>query len=343
VNKEREDRTHWIPEDWLDSMGLNEEDIGDSRSNWKHFTPEFVGTKTQTLNLNALYSEMGAAQRRFTEARISQPEGLVRLDTEYPVSIFFIGDVHFGSIYTDHRRFLKEIQQIADTPNAYIAFMSNLIDNAIPSQYPSNMLANSIPPDKQVVAMRRIVQELDEQGKVLAAVTSDCHEGWTWKHAGQDINALIFGFEGRSFPVLENGGRLVVRMGRAKYTIGLYHKIGPFRSNFNYTHGLKQMNRLKQNMECDVVAGAHYHCGSTEEVFEGTGKHLRLNVYVQSGTYKGIGQIHDQWVQAKYGSTGQPSAQQVELWPNKRKLCGHTEFETGLLAHEAYLIREMVK
>ena len=341
------ERTHYIPPEAYGSS-IEEQELVDvlgirAKAQWSHLTPQYIGTKTQALNIPQMEREMTSFQNRFQEARITQPEGLVKFDTELPISVFFVGDVHYGSLYTDHKRFRREMEEIKATPNAYIVFMSNLIDNAIPSQFPDGMLSNSIPPDKQVIAMRQIVQDLDQSNKVLGAVTSDCHEGWTAKATGQDVNALIYGFEGRNFPVLENGGRLNLKFPKSKYTLGLYHKIGPFRSNFNYTHGLKQMNRLKQGMECDVIVGAHYHCGSVEETYEGNAEHRKMHIYVQSGTYKGVSKIHDQWSMAKFGSTGQPSAQSVTFWADQRRMMGHLEYDTGILAHESIYLTEMVK
>lgn len=341
------DRVNWIPDEALGGNSVEAYNEYMARladkAEWEHFTPEFVGTKTQSVDVSRLNRQLTEAQDTFIEGRLAQKEGRVKFNTELPVTTFFVGDIHYGSIYTDHEKFEQDMAEISATPNAYIIFMSNLIDNAIPSQFPSNMLHNAIPPDKQVVAMRKVIQSLDEQGKVLGAVTSDCHEGWTAKHTGQDINALMYGYEGRNFPVLENGGRLHLEFPGADYNVGLYHKIGPFRSNFNYTHGLKQMNRLSQNGECDVIAGAHYHVGSTEEVYEGTGDHLRMNVYVQSGSYKGTGRIHDQWVVDKYGRSGQPGAQGVTFWANERRMMGNTNFETAIMAHESIFLREMAK
>jgi len=343
------ERSLYIPGD---AIGISQEQEQEAelmraaggKGQWQHFTPEFVGTKTQEVDQKRVFREIKQQQILFQEARVSQPEGKVKIETDLPVSIFFVGDIHFGSIYSDHERFRKEMEEIANTPNAYVVFMSNLIDNAIPSQYPANMLVNAIPPDKQVVVMRQIVQGLDEKGRVLGAVVSDCHEGWTWRHTGQDINALIYGFEDRKFPVLENGGRLNITVGKRKYVIGLYHKIGPFRSNFNRLHGLQQMNRLQQNMECDVVVGAHYHVAAVETTYEGQGKeHRRPIVYIQSGSYKGIDKIHDQWSQTRYGRTGEPSAQSVELWPDKRRMEAFLEFDTGILAHECFFLKEMIK
>lgn len=212
--------------------------------------------------------------------------------------------------------------------------MSNMIDNAIPSQFPSNMLSEAIPPDQQVVALRQICERLDERGKLLAAVTSPCHEGWTYKHTGQDINALIYGFPTRHFPVLENGGRLTLRLGKISYLVCLYHQVGPFESNFNETHALKQLNRLQQRMEADVVVGAHRHVATVEMCYEGDGQNRKTVAYVRSGTSKGISKLRDLWTVGRYGRTGEPSGQSVTFFPKARKMSCHLEFETGIENHQ---------
>src|SRR3990167_8872469 len=198
------------------------------KEEWKHFTPQFVDTKAQTVNSNLLVEQINSAAERFFESRISQEEGKVKIKTDLPISIVHMGDTHLGSIDTDTNEVMRKFREIRQTPNMYVVFMSNMIDNAIPSQYPNNMLTNGIPPDKQVLLMRSIAEDLNSKSKVLAAITSPCHEGWTFKHAGQDINALIYGFKGRKFPILQNGGRLHLEVGKQKYMGALYHQVGPF-------------------------------------------------------------------------------------------------------------------
>lgn len=309
---------------------------------WRHFTPEFVNTKVQNLDLKSVNREMTLAQKNFTEARLSQPEGKVVFNTDLPVTIFTIGDLHYGSIYSDHKEIARKFKAIKEAPNAYVVFMSNLIDNGIPSQYPDVMLANSIPPDKQVVSMRKMVQELNDAGKVLGAVTSPCHEGWTYRKCGQDINALIFGFESRHFPVLENGGELTLSFPKFRKLMVLYHMCGPFESSFNETHALRQMNRLRLQMRADIVVGAHKHNAAANMVFEGVGRHRKPTVYMRSGSEKGTGKIYDLWAKGIYGSTGQPTGQSVTILPDGR-MDPHLEFKTGLLAQESFMISELMK
>lgn len=337
----------WIPNE---ALGITDEQVQEygltdadyqNRKLWQHFTPDFVNTKVQKLDLAEVYRQMDKSRVLFESARISQQEGEARFKTDLPVTVFGIGDLHFGSIFTDNDEVLRKLDLIESTPNAYMVLMSNLIDNAIPAQYPDGMLSNSIPPDKQVVAMRKIIQRLDVAGKVLAAVTSPCHEGWTFKKTGQDINALLFGFEGRRFPVLENGGRLSLVFPDKTYVAALYHMMGPFESRFNKTHANKQMNRLQQDMACDIIFGGHRHTAAAEMVFEGTGTTRRPAAYIRTGSEKGTMAIRDQWAVGRYGDTGEPTGASVTLLPRIGKMDHHLEFDTGILAQECYLLREM--
>jgi hypothetical protein len=318
-----------------EAQGLYREGV--DFSHWQHFTPDFVGTKAQTADIEELTAHARRATEIYEEGRLSQAEGFVQFRNNLPVTVFFIGDVHIGSYYTDHDLFMEHMRRIAEMPNAYIVFMSNLVDNAIPSQFPSNMLVNGLPPDKQVVYMRKVAEELNSRGKVLGAVTSSCHEGWTYKHTGQDINALIFGFPGRRFPVLQNGGRLHLQFPEREYLVVPYHKIGPFESNFNETHGLRQMNRLRQNMEADIVVGAHKHFAAAEVVYEGTGRKVKQVAYIRSGTYKGVSGVDDRFAIDNYGTTGEPGGQSVTVLPQIDALDAHLSFEVGMLAQEICL------
>jgi hypothetical protein len=313
------------------------------RSKWKHFTPEFVGTKVQEVKISELTKQLNEAQRIYQEGRISQPEGWVRIKTDLPIALTFIGDTHLGSNYTDTDEVMRKFQKVKDEPNMYCVLMSNLIDNAIPAQYPDSMLANGIPPDKQVIMMRGIAQDLNKSGKILGAITSNCHEGWTWKHAGQDINALIFGFKERKFPVLENGGRLHLQVGKQLYEGALFHQVGPYESNFNETHALRQLNRLQLGMSADFVAGAHKHVAAAQTVFEDTGEHRKQVAYIRTGTEKGTGKVHDLFTIDRYGSTGEPTGQILHLWPKDRRMMTNLDFDTGVLAHEHFYISEMAR
>jgi len=154
------------------------------KKDWDHFTPEFVGVHAQDVSVGDLLRQAQEVRVNYEKGRLEQNDGIVKFSKDAPISIAFLGDLHFGSVFAENDEIVRKFNEVRDTPNMYCVFMSNLIDNAIPSQFPSNMLNNSLNPDKQVLGMRKMIEELNTKGKVLGAVTSPCHEGWTWKHTG---------------------------------------------------------------------------------------------------------------------------------------------------------------
>jgi hypothetical protein len=312
------------------------------KASWTHYTPEFVGTHALTMDLDKVFDQMRLAKENYEDSRLSQNEGRVKFTTDLPISIAHLGDLHLGSIYANFEETIRKIQEISDTPNMYCILMANLVENGIPAQYPNNTILQSIPPDRQVIYMRKIVEMLNERGKILAAVESPCHEGWTAKHTGQNLNALIFGFPERKFPVLENGGRLYVECQGVTYMGAIYHQVGPFESNFNETHALRQLNRLNLGMEADWVAGAHRHFAAAEEVYEGTGEHRRIVCYLRTGSEKGTDRVHDQFSQGRSGGTGEPTGQTIHIWPKERRIQATLHFDHAVLAHESFYIQELV-
>jgi hypothetical protein len=335
-----------------EGRGLTEEEdqvrknigkLGGRKSEWKHFTPQFVGTKVQSVKLTDLVKQINRGAENFEKSMIEQPKGWVEIKTNLPISIAHLGDLHLGSIYTDTNEVLRKMKEVVETPNMYCVFMANLIDNAIPAQYPDSMLANAIPPHEQIILMRSLAEKLNAEGKILGAVVSPCHEGWSWKVAGQDINALIFGFEGRKFPVLENGGELYVKVGKQAYLGALYHQVGPFESQFNETHALRQLNRLQLGMRADWIAAGHKHYAAAQISYEDYGDHRKPVAYLRTGTEKGTGKIHDKWANERYGHSEEPTGQMIHLWPNGRKIEVSLDFDTGLLAHECFYLTEMAK
>lgn len=308
-----------------------------------HVTPEFVATKVQELDINQVRAQIGQATDVYRKSRIAQARSRVVINTDEPVTAVFQGDVHYGHVATDHDQFHAQVDTITGTRGLYAIWMSNMIDNAIPAQFPNNMLENVITPDKQVTVMRKVAEGMNAEGKLLATITSPCHEGWAFKHAGQDVNVLIYGFPTRKFPVLENGGQLDVQVGQENYRFALYHQGGPFNSNFNKTHVGKQLNRLQEQMKPDVVANAHNHVAAVEKTFEGKGDERRPVCYIRTGTMKGIGDVPDNFIVGRRGASGEPTGQSVTLFPNEHIVEPHLTFEEGVRSHEAHRTLHIVK
>src|SRR3990167_9309880 len=293
------------------------------KKDWKHFTPTFLDTESQKFDTGEAMEIATARQKIYRDERIAQMEGTVAIHSEMPITVFMIGDIHWGSIFTNNELWEKHRKAILATPGAYVMFLHNLVDNGIPGKFPNNTLTNAVPPDIQFKVMQKWIKGLDEKGKVLGAIEGDCHEGWSWQVAGVSASNLIYGFGGRKFPVLDNGGIIHLTVNDQLYNIGLWHKQGPFNSRFNPEHSLRQNRRLNHESATDVEVGAHYHNASASASYEGSTSTLRPVTWLRVGAYKGVptfpGEKNfttDKWSIDKFGTSGQPPAPSVLLWNN---------------------------
>lgn len=303
----------------------------------EHVTPEYVGVKASICSLPEVEDAIAARLKLRSSHKLTQYKAKVVIPIHSPVLVTFFGDLHYGSGDADHDLIKEHFKLVRDTPGAYAVLMSNLIDNAIPAQFPDGMLQNVIPPEEQVIAMRQHVQELDGLGKILAAITSPCHEGWTFKKAGQDINRLLFGYDGRKFPILENGGKLLVNLDGVEYNLALYHQIGPFNSNLNKNNGTQRMRQL-QHRNADVVAAAHHHVGEVMQNFTDRSEDRNIVCYLRTGCYK----LDDQWASGKGYIKGEPGGQSVLLYNRRKKMQPFLELETAIETLQAISVYQRV-
>ena len=300
----------------------------ETREQAKHFAPAFDYVKTATASMKDIRDAIGGRQKVKEEYKLTQKKANVKIASDAPVLDVWLCDLHLGSGDTDHDLWQEHFETIMRTPGVYVTLGSNLIDNAIPSQFPDGMLQNIINPEEQVLLMRGYVQELDGAGKVLGAIVSPCHEGWTWKKAGQDINRLLFGYDGRKFPVLENGSRLDVVVNNFSYREALYHQIGPFNSNLNRNNGTQRMRQL-QHSSADIVKKAHHHTAEAMMNFCDKGDEMRPVCYISGGCYK----LDDQWAGGKGYVKGEPGGQAVRLYHDQKRMLPYLDFQTAIEEH----------
>lgn len=342
-----------VKDEWNSLMKeISDASVKVQREKWNHFTPQFLDTNSSNYDVSKVLKTVQERRDLYTEHKIDQQEGHIKIKTNMPITVFPIGDVHWGSIFTNYDLFEDHRKKILETPGLYVVFMHNLVDNAIPAKFPSNTLNNGVPPAEQFRAMQTYIKELDKKGKVLGAVTSDCHEGWSWQVAGVDASTLLFGYNGRKFPIIENGGILNIEVGdkvKENYALGLWHKQGPFNSRFNPEHALRQNRRLYHEGKTDIEIGAHYHNTAVSANYEGSRDLQKVVNFIRVGTYKGVshnkGDITDRWSVDKFGNSGNLPGASITLWNDKHIIDNQIDFDTAIEKHMAVrtfaLLKEM--
>lgn len=279
--------------------------ISAGREKVEHVTPEYIDTKVSEASMDDLRGAMRARMVLRNKHMLTQYAAHVHLSSDYPIQVVHLADTHAGSGDTNHDRLERDLQTVLDTPGVYVTYGSNMIDNAIPGKFPDGMLQNLIPPEEQVVYWRKWTMELDKAGKILGAIVSPCHEGWTWAKAGQDINRLLYDYDGRKFPILENGGKLLIDLNGVEYYWALYHQMGPFNSNLNKNNATKRMREL-QHRNADIVSGAHHHVAEAMMTYCDKQTDMKPLCFLRGGTYK----TDDQWAGGKGYVKGEPGGRQ---------------------------------
>lgn len=340
-----------VKEEWSDLFGkIGEASTKVDQKKWEHFTPEFLDSHSGEIDINQALEAQQQRRSLYESQKISQLEAHIKIETRMPITVFPIADIHFGSLYSNQKLWDYHRETILNTPGAYVVFLHNLVDNGMPGKFPNNILANGIPPHEQFRVMQQWIKELDGSGKILGAIYSDCHEGWSWSVAGIESEKLLYGYKNRQFPVIENGGILHLDIDEQSYAIGLWHKQGPFNSRFNPEHALRQNRRLNHEGVTDVEIGAHYHNTAASASYEGAKNRMKPVQFIRVGTYKGVPFslneqefITDKWSVEKFGSTGQMPGTALMFWDNKHEIDNSIDFETAVEKHLAVRTLSLVK
>ncbi len=312
--------------------------------------PQPVFSDRKTVDEESLWQKgnavVDAKRRHFAETRRYQEEATINFLENAPITVVGIGDVHMGSIYSDINLFERDMNIINSTPGMYAVFLSNLIDTAMPAQFPDSMLANGLTAGQQAEAMNAYIRELDKQKKVLGMVRSPCHEGWTEKRAGIDIQQIIF--MGTEIPRLENGGTLVLSFPNdEQFRLALYHQFGKgYGSDNNKNYASWYQERQVRRGIPDAIMVAHSHVAEVEHSYYGQPPNRKKVVMVRTGSYKGnvsgeLNAPNDVWQRDQSGKDGEPSGTAITFFPEHQDMQPHLspiEAAQYQLAQRAYYL-----
>jgi len=229
----------------------------------------------EDIDYDLIWQKMIELQKAQASLVRKRHELHVRVDTDRPIGVAFLSDMHIGNTGTDHEQLLKHVDLIARTPGMYCILGGDAVDNFILSKLVSAAQKDMVRPMVQYRLLEDVLRRLD--GKVLA-VGDGNHTAWTELLADIDEVGRI----ARKFKVFHTGQFGIVRLyvNDIEYVIYRQHK-GRFNSSFNATHTVKQAWRLGPE-NWDVGIGEHNHV-PTIEPFYGHGE---KKVAIRTGTYK---------------------------------------------------------
>lgn len=232
-----------------------------------------------------------------------------------------LSDLHWGHFDTDYGLIDSWIKTVQETPNTYCTFGWNILDGAIPSQFPDGVMWSGQTAQEQVYTFKDKITELWKQNKIVSAIGSgSCHEGWAKKKAGWQVYRELFGET--DVPLLLNGAYLDLQVNDENYRIAQFHKL-KYWSSLNKTHGgLRALDRFT---DAEIVFTSHYHFSATGQTSMYNPPFNKDVAVIASGTAK----VHDKWSRDNFGTEGEKGGQAIILWGDKHKFLPIFDLDTG--------------
>ena len=232
--------------------------------------------KWENKNADEILDLMQQAQEKLRNLESEQKEANTNIKTKAKyIAISFPSDFHLENINTDLAQLRKDFKIIRETPNFYMGFGGDLIDNWTIGPHKEGIRESVIPPKAARIAAGKLFDTI--KGKVLWTIRG-CHDSWDRNFADYDLPEHIS--RKLKVPYLGHGGDINLKINEIEYYIHARHK---------YSGGSRQngtgccKNILRDiDSKYDLIAVSHNHISEIKlEHFLG-----KLRCYVRTGSYK---------------------------------------------------------
>jgi hypothetical protein len=246
----------------------------------------------------------------------------VRIETDRPIGIAFVADLHIGGMGTDHKAIRRDLALITSCSHLKVVLGGDAVDNYVLSKLAHAARdEGATPPIVQWSLFRHVVLELLES-KSLIAVGDGNHNAWTRRAAG--IDGTLAALHGLPAIYTGEGGFIDLTIGQQEYVIYRKHR-PPMSSRYNPTHAARQALRFGTVNGAgklpDVVVVEHQHEPSIE-----TAPMLGAErVFVRTGSYK----VKDGHA-AEFGFQSHIGTPVVVFNPWRRQMVGFASLRTAI-------------
>lgn len=261
---------------------------------------------------------MRRAQRLEGRLGVGVKEATFHPRPEYPdapIAIWHATDIHYGSIGTDYDLLLKHLSILENTPNFYVIFNGDEIDNFnVMLKSASGVYEDPISPQRQTQVWIEKMKQLGISGKIAVLSWGNHNNmvspaGYDWLESfARNVNTSIF----------TSGGLLHLLHGNEHYTIALTH----------YYWGSSKINPTNMGKrfweheypEAEVLLLGHHHQSEMLH-WERGGKERLISI---GGTYK----KDDRWARTHGigGRSGTPG-HTILFYPYEHKFIGFKKIE----------------
>lgn len=200
-------------------------------------------------SLDYMFEDLIARQE---EIQFVSKEKSVYLESDCPIGIIFLEDMHIGSHGVDYKAVKKIMELLEDTPNLFLALGGDLIDNFIAAKMLKEIEDREIEVIEQIDMVDQIIERI--QHKVLWMVRGN-HELRTLKAALTDPTETMA--KKHNLINLGPGGQISLWVNNVEYKVFHRHRArGQGAANRFNAHKRIIEERCG---EMDVVVLGHHH------------------------------------------------------------------------------------
>lgn len=177
------------------------------------------------------------------------------------IELHTFSDWHIGDKHCKLEAIKKEIESIAENPNAYVICNGDLMNNATTASV-SDSYAEKMPPMEQLAMLCDLLYPIKDR---ILLITQGNHEARTYRSDGIDLTAVVAQQLGIFDRYVREGGVLFLRFGKlgkrnherkVRYSIYASHGSGGGKKEGGKLNALAEMSGI---VDCDIYVMGHTH------------------------------------------------------------------------------------
>lgn len=204
-----------------------------------------------------------------------------------PIYLIEVGDLHLGSIASDHDAIYELRDLVLSEPNIGLVLLGDEIEGLKPQYLDTNTARTPIDVQTQIDVFRSsFLEPLAKEKKILAMVSGYWgHPGWV--QDATTVNPWIAMTKDLGIPILLNGGKLRIKFANGhEHPKTIWHN-PPGHSEFDSVLGLRKVAQVQsenKDRSSGYSSGHTHQSGVAKENYPGA----KFGVYyISSGTTKG--------------------------------------------------------
>lgn len=277
----------------------------------------FPDKHVPSFNWREASSVITAMQQLGRNASVGQDAATIRIDTDEPIGILFLSDVHIGDWATDYELFERITDEILSIPNLYVALLGDMGAMNIKMRGVAEVAGNLLPPELQLAFFESWLEEMADR---IILSTWDNH-AVEREEAGSGISGFK-ALQGRYVPYHNGIGHPDIVVGDELYKLAVSHRFRG-RSATNPCAGpMKYL--IGEAHDREIAAQGDSHVPGILQFTHGPSTKIAINT--------GTVQLHSLYARRHFSLTSHAVFPVLELHPNRHLAVPYWTVEAWMAA-----------